>query len=140
MNSVYRAFDVKGRLLYVGLSTDVPQRFHQHATSSLWWGQAERVDLTHYATLEEARSAELAAIKAEVPAYNLMGRASFDFTLSEAREHHCLTRVEFADRFGISVHVVRGWETGTRRPTPEQCTDLIQFFGPHITRWARSAA
>lgn len=72
--TVYRFYDEADQLLYVGISDNPPRRFREHTKHAEWWMDAVRIDLTHYATEQAARAAELKAIRTERPKYNLAGR------------------------------------------------------------------
>lgn len=67
---VYRAFDERGRLLYVGCTHDLSGRLEAHRATSAWHPLATRVEQSAPATFEDARAAEAHAIKTEEPLYN----------------------------------------------------------------------
>jgi predicted DNA-binding transcriptional regulator AlpA len=71
--TLYRAFDVDGRLLYVGVSWNALHRLAQHRRIVGWWNAATRVELEHFGSRVEAEAAELHAIRAESPAFNVVG-------------------------------------------------------------------
>lgn len=75
MTTLYRAFAEDGTLLYVGIAGDPGRRFNEHALLSAWWTEAARLTLAHYPSRASAMSAELAAIRAERPVYNVIGAA-----------------------------------------------------------------
>lgn len=68
--ALYRHFDAKGRLLYVGITVDVHSRTRTHAGYSAWAPDAATGTITWYATEVDARAAETVAIKAERPRWN----------------------------------------------------------------------
>lgn len=70
---VYRLFDSEDRLLYVGSTTNLPNRLAEHKRTGRM-REVSRVAVTDYSTLSEARSAESEAIFAEQPRDNVMGR------------------------------------------------------------------
>lgn len=72
---VYRLYDANDVLLYVGITTDTAVRWQAHSTSK-WWPNVARKDVTWYAKRTDAEAAEIAAIKAERPAHN---RAHADY-------------------------------------------------------------
>lgn len=72
---VYRLYDANDGLLYVGITTDTAVRWQAHSTSK-WWPEVARKDVTWYAKRADAEAAEIAAIKAEQPAHN---RAHADY-------------------------------------------------------------
>lgn len=74
--TVYRFYDVEDRLLYVGCTLDVIERFQYHARPSRqarWWPLRARYSLTTYASEVEAYAAERTAIAEELPLYNRTG-------------------------------------------------------------------
>lgn len=76
---VYRVWDKTGaRLLYIGSTKNWPSRRAQHRVNTWWWQLAKSVDLTHYATIEEARAAEAEAIRAERPQMNVAHNRAVD--------------------------------------------------------------
>lgn len=69
---VYRVFDGRGRLLYVGVSVDVFIRMREHRRYSLWWHQAARATVTTYPDRASARWVESVAIRDESPVFNVV--------------------------------------------------------------------
>lgn len=69
---VYRIFDVRGNLLYVGLTHDVSKRLRDHAGTKSWWAEVDpaRTLVAPYPSHADAARAELAAIEAEGPRCN----------------------------------------------------------------------
>lgn len=69
---VYRVYDKSGeRLLYIGSTVDWDQRREQHRQSTWWWPLAKTVDREYHSTVEQARKAEVAAIRRERPRMNV---------------------------------------------------------------------
>lgn len=68
---VYRCYDATGRLIYIGCSYDVVNRFDQHRRSTWWASLIAKVHITIHATHLAAFEAEKRAIKTENPAFNL---------------------------------------------------------------------
>lgn len=60
-----------GRLLYVGITMSVEARFRAHRHGKSWWDEIATIDLTHYGSARELDEAEVQAIYAEKPLYNL---------------------------------------------------------------------
>lgn len=73
--TLYRYFDRYNHLLYVGITGSGSGRMHGHSSSSRWWGKVHHSTFKHYRTRELAAAAEIEAIKAERPRYNIMHRA-----------------------------------------------------------------
>lgn len=87
MASVYRAYDVAGDLLYVGMSTSAAQRLGAHEHHSGWWHEVATVTVRHLPTEAAARIHETHAIHSEAPKYNMMGTDRFP---RRARKSHDL--------------------------------------------------
>lgn len=71
---LYRHYDADDNLLYIGISLSTMVRLSQHRSDSAWSERIVRVMIEHFATREEALAAEDAAIKAEKPLFNVMGK------------------------------------------------------------------
>lgn len=67
---VYRAYDVDGRLLYVGISMSLQGRLTKHRRAA-WWPLTDEITVQWFDGREAAKSAERAAITNENPIYNL---------------------------------------------------------------------
>lgn len=70
MISLYRHFDAKGALLYIGISNNPMYRLKAHRTQSHWSDSIVRVEIEHFPCRPSALAAEAAAIKAEKPRHN----------------------------------------------------------------------
>lgn len=71
-HALYRMFDERDRLLYVGITGDAGQRFGDHSVKR-WFVQVKRIDLEWLPHLAAARVAERRAISSERPRYNKAG-------------------------------------------------------------------
>jgi predicted GIY-YIG superfamily endonuclease len=69
--TVYRLYDVRGNLLYIGSTTDVAHRFAQHAKVQPWWSRVVWVSEESFNTRDEAYEAEGRAIALEDPKFNV---------------------------------------------------------------------
>lgn len=69
-HALYRHWNAFGRLLYVGISLNAVARLVGHRQTAPWFGEIVEVTVDHYPSREEARAAEVRAIKTEKPAYN----------------------------------------------------------------------
>lgn len=72
--TLYRAFDERRRLLYVGISDGPLLRFNAHTGAAAWAQYAEVITLERFANRAIAAAAELAAIRDEDPVFNKYGR------------------------------------------------------------------
>ena len=70
MEILYRFFDKKDQLLYVGISNNWTQRLNQHYKNSDFFSQVSYLTFTHYASRHEVEAAEKIAIETESPIYN----------------------------------------------------------------------
>jgi len=68
---LYRFYDDEDRLLYVGISLVLAQRFIAHRNTKAWWGKVARAEFSHYPDESSARLAERTAIAKEQPLYNI---------------------------------------------------------------------
>lgn len=68
---VYRYFDADDVLLYIGITDNLENRLDDHARSSSWMDFAVRSTLDRHERRAEAEEAEIAAIRAERPLFNL---------------------------------------------------------------------
>lgn len=68
-NALYRHFDEKGRLLYVGITNDPGRRWEQHKDKN-WWIHVRTTTIERYPDRRSVRDAERAAIESEKPWWN----------------------------------------------------------------------
>lgn len=80
---LYRHFDGRGRLLYVGISLNAIWRLNQHVHSSAWTTDVSRVEIETLPTREAALAAELKAIKTENPVHNTVGREPLTVSIAD---------------------------------------------------------
>jgi len=69
-SALYRYYDEKDRLLYIGITDRLLSRTEAHILGSSWMDYAVRSTIARYPTRREAAEAETAAIKAEQPLFN----------------------------------------------------------------------
>jgi excinuclease UvrABC nuclease subunit len=69
---VYRMYDSKGDLLYIGKSQSFLSRVQQHAETKTWWTEVANISVTHYPCRCTTEDAERDAIRAEKPKYNVI--------------------------------------------------------------------
>jgi predicted GIY-YIG superfamily endonuclease len=68
--ALYRWYDERDRLLYIGISDGLTGRVSDHVSGSSWMDFAARSTIERIADRSEAERAEIAAIKAEHPLFN----------------------------------------------------------------------
>lgn len=68
--ALYRHFDARGELLYVGVTVDPVRRWAEHLETSIWARFAAKSYVTWHPTQETARQAERDAILWEDPVFN----------------------------------------------------------------------
>lgn len=104
---VYRAYDADGRLLYVGSSVDVGGRLRHHVDHAPWWPSLSCVTTESFDTPDMAREAELGAIAAEHPRWNVVGRSP---------DHPDGVITQGRGRFGAPWlrDEIRQWQAGNR--------------------------
>ena len=68
--ALYRLFDSRGDLLYIGIAADPERRQKEHAGNKAWWPQVAVHSVEWHDTRDLALAAEARAIQAERPRYN----------------------------------------------------------------------
>lgn len=76
--TLYRFWDSKDVLLYVGISVRPWERWKQHRGEKPWWEEVARVTLENFPTRDDVLAAELRAIRTEEPRYNIAGVLSVE--------------------------------------------------------------
>jgi hypothetical protein len=79
---LYRCFDSRGCLLYVGISVAAFKRIKQHESKASWFRNVDKITIKTFTTREEALEAEATAIRDEEPLFNIAiaARPLFDIT------------------------------------------------------------
>lgn len=80
---VYRLWGSDGRPIRIGSTVDLPTRLSRYRLIE-WWPEVVQVTYQPFATLDEARRAEVAAIRAERPVHNVQHKPRADGTTTEA--------------------------------------------------------
>jgi predicted GIY-YIG superfamily endonuclease len=70
--TLYRLFDARGELLYLGIAGNPGRRFEQHAKDKPWWTEVDTIKLEHFDHRSTAEAAEIRAIKTERPRHNVV--------------------------------------------------------------------
>lgn len=69
--AVYRLFDERGIILYIGVTDHPKRRWGTHASTKEWWPQVHTKKLVWFESRDEALAAERAAIFDEEPVHNV---------------------------------------------------------------------
>ncbi|MFD8577366.1 GIY-YIG nuclease family protein [Streptomyces virginiae] len=69
--ALYRLRDRSGALLYVGITSNLGRRWNTHADGKRWWADVATRSIEWFPTREHALAAEVQAIRAEQPRYNV---------------------------------------------------------------------
>lgn len=99
---LYRYFDKKDQLLYIGITGDNVKRQSQHKKHSFWAGDIHRATFEYFDTRKDALVAEKQAIINEKPLHNKQHSNSLinDFDMSEALAKLHLVSV----MHGLDIH------------------------------------
>lgn len=71
--AVYRLHSGSGELLYIGSTSNPPQRWSRHKGSKPWWSEVAFYTLEWHTDRATAFAEEYRAIRAEEPRYNVLG-------------------------------------------------------------------
>jgi predicted GIY-YIG superfamily endonuclease len=71
-NILYRFYDRAGRLLYIGVTCNPPQRFKDHGASKDWWSMVTNIKLESFDSRTALMQQERDAIELEHPCYNIV--------------------------------------------------------------------
>jgi DNA-binding transcriptional regulator YiaG len=132
---LYRHFDSRGELLYIGVSLRALQRLSQHRGSATWFPSIARVTLQEYDTRKEALIAEREAIKTELPKFNsthipLLQKQTAPMTPTQyaaAIERLGLTQRAAGAFLGVDERQSRRWIAGDAR-IPEAVAKLLRLM------------
>lgn len=69
--ALYRLFNAAGTLLYIGISVNPDVRWRVHAREKSWWAEVSERTVEWFETRKAAEAAEVAAVAAELPGYNV---------------------------------------------------------------------
>lgn len=70
---IYRLYSADDRLLYVGATINLQQRLRDHGQDKGWWPEVARTEVSEpYESWGLAHAAEIEAIRAEQPVYNVV--------------------------------------------------------------------
>lgn len=87
--ALYRFYDKDGRLLYVGVTDNIKDRWATHARTKAWWSDVASHTIDWFETRKMALAAEMRTIAVERPAHNIVymaGRAAHRRALLKGRK------------------------------------------------------
>lgn len=126
-HALYRFFSEDGALLYVGISADPFKRMTQHRDGKPWWSEVAQVTIERHPSRSAALLAEAAAIRDEVPRYNILRpsepkpRTRVRFSYYEPAVNHVVTVVNVAP---VEAQPIPCHECREMCP-PRQITELV---------------
>jgi hypothetical protein len=145
---LYRYWDDKGALLYVGISLNAAARASQHAKDKTWWPEVARITIQHLGPVDraEAESIEAAAITVENPKYNIrhnMGKkpepkvVDNSWVLDDGKALEMYGQI-FDKMEQLVFHV--GKQKSLNAPGVPSCEDVGKMFAEIFTLvlWAQS--
>jgi hypothetical protein len=106
---LYRHYNDKNELLYVGISLSALYRLLQHRKSSSWYNAIRTITIEHFKDRQAAEDAEKQAIILEKPKYNIAG---------QPRRHGIAA--------GALAALIAEWEQGRSKQAERIC------IKPHI--------
>ena len=138
---LYRHFDDKGALLYVGVSASAPARTADHMAASPWASQIARIEVENLPDRDAVMRAEMTAIINEAPLHNKTwslgtgDRSAVRFIIG------ALGKDAICARLGVTPHSVRfakvvgsfsaGWYAGLL----ELCCEAGIACPMHVFNW-----
>lgn len=69
---LYRCFNRRKSLLYVGMTNNPETRFKHHCANKVWWKYVDHITLQEFSNRSELARAEANAIKQEFPRFNVV--------------------------------------------------------------------
>jgi hypothetical protein len=140
-HALYRIYGADRDLLYVGISKSFPGRMKQHAAAKPWWRDVSDIHLEHFENEATASEAEIAAIRAERPRYNVthtvprVPKPKADLlTMSEAAQELWITCSEL--RTLINMDLVDYASEGSQRRIHRDEVERVRVDG---LLWAADA-
>lgn len=112
---LYRHYDGKNKLLYIGISLSVFERMSGHRNSSHWFCRIKKITLEHFAFIRDAKIAETCSIILEKPAFNIAGVIK-KFPVHKLNEQDMAKFQEYEDKINENAEFVIK-NIKTRSPT-----------------------
>jgi hypothetical protein len=120
---LYRHYNDKGELLYVGLTVDPIKRTYSHSVATEWYPEVKTITIENVGTCRgRALILEMDAIEQEGSKYNVVGvrprtkkpkeRGPAGKTLQEYRRDNMMTYAQLAKFLNKQAATVWGWCNG----------------------------
>lgn len=97
---LYRCFNRKKRLLYVGMTNNPEDRFKHHRANKPWWKYVDHITLQELPTRKALIAAESIAIQTENPKFNAVYPVGIDVNLGKKKAHRLWPEVS-----GFSTYI-----------------------------------
>ena len=88
MQQLYRHFNSKDELMYIGISISAAHRLSQHKTTSAWIDDITKITIENFETREQVIEAETSSIKKEKPLYNVVHNKTVPEELKKSISAH----------------------------------------------------
>jgi hypothetical protein len=126
---VYKAADINGELLYVGITCDLKQRMSQHKRESAWWSKHAIITHETFPSRSEALTVESFLIETCDPPYNIAGTDRFGQTMKDSHLRRCRKRLEPPEpTFIASQKTIELWLNDDEIDTIEEVIRLLRFI------------
>ena len=126
---VYKAADINGELLYVGITCDLKQRLSQHKRESAWWSKHSTITHETFPSRSEALTVESLLIETCDPPYNIAGTDRFGQTMRDAHLRRCKKRSEPPQpTFFASQKTIERWLNDDEVETIEEVIRMLRFI------------
>jgi excisionase family DNA binding protein len=146
---LYRFFDAKGTLLYVGISISAFSRLCQHRKESDWYDLAVRIDIEKYKTRKDAEQAEREAIYKENPIFNVSRVVPDEDNICPSPTSskysgniggNFLITKEAADYLGLKKSTLEAWRTRGGGPTFLKIGRAVRYRLSDLDLFANNSA
>jgi predicted GIY-YIG superfamily endonuclease len=129
MTHLYKCFDKKDSLLYVGISSNAVRRFFEHKQAKRFAHRVTKITIRTYRTREQAAAAEKRAIKKEHPTENgAQKKPRGNMTPRQVIKH--FGSIQAAARsLGITTQAIYNWQKANRVPPRTQAWIQLETGG-----------
>lgn len=127
--ALYRLYDTKGQLLYVGITSCPKTRWQTHAREKPWWPKVSRKTIEWFETRKSATRVERIEIQEEQPKYNVAHNTAW--------ARHLLGKQKARKRFAGTVVAETPRKAAAVKPRrlPPGWTRHSGFHPEHPNNW-----